>query len=79
MSLCPRFAERAAMTEEEFWEDVLHQLYPDQAYYPDDERPDPVAAGLIDTPCTVCGERGACAYDSEGRALIHTTDDADDT
>lgn len=22
-------------------------------------------------PCPLCGERGACGYDSEGRALIH--------
>ena len=23
-------------------------------------------------PCPVCGAEGACAYDTEGRALIHT-------
>lgn len=29
-------------------------------------------------PCPTCGETGACAYDNEGRALIHATDEPDE-
>lgn len=42
--------------------------------------PDDIDLESIDGPaCTVCGETTACAYDAEGRALIHTTDDEDQT
>lgn len=33
-----------------------------------------------DQPCATCGETGACAWDSEGRPMIHATwmDDGED-
>lgn len=43
---------------------------------PRDEAPDPfdlVPAAFDVLPCGTCGEIGACAYDSEGRPLIHTS------
>ena len=43
-----------------------------------EDPPDMDLEQLDATPCTVCGEHGACAYDAEGRSLIHTTDDEDD-
>lgn len=42
----------------------------DAAHVPDDY--DPIeAASWQDTPCVECGETGACAWDAEGRPLIH--------
>lgn len=35
-------------------------------------------ASLEVLPCPVCGEPGACSYDSEGRPLIHTYNDDED-
>jgi len=77
--LCPEADERDAMSEDEFWERVAANLSGDQ--YPPQE-PD-WAAELDVTPldspaCVLCGSTGACAYDAEGRALIHTTDDDDE-
>lgn len=36
------------------------------------------ASEFLPTPCRECGEQGACAYDSEGRPLIHSVPDTDD-
>lgn len=77
MSLCPEGRARAAMTDAEFWDHVADNLGagcpPDDGYDPDDE-PDE----LVDLPeCPVCGERGECAYDIEGRPLIHATPEED--
>ena len=33
--------------------------------------------GHLGKPCPECGERGACAYDAEGRPLIHVAQDED--
>ena len=77
MALCPEAAQRAAMTDSEFWEHVL--IGPDQddrEYDPDDDPnvPDQAEyelAARLATPCTECGQVGACAYDADGRPLIH--------
>lgn len=71
--LCPEADMRDAMTDEEFWRHVFPQP-PTWDY--DDEGPDMDDTGYPD-PCSECGEVGACAYDSEGRPLIHpvTNDD----
>jgi hypothetical protein len=54
-------------------------------FQPGDEEPDEDAlieslpvTSLDTKPCLECGEAGACAYDSEGRPLIHAevTEDA---
>lgn len=66
--------DRAGMTDDEFWGSVFPQPEPF-----DDGEPDLDTVQLDAIPCRECGEVGACAYDSEGRALIHGkgTDDDD--
>jgi len=69
---------RDAMTDDEFWahvaENLAGPLFIEAADLMDDEPPSSIDAG----PCPECGEVGACAYDSEGRALIHVTPDEDE-
>lgn len=75
--LCPEHDRRAAMADEEFWDHVARNLgatMPDDLDGPDDD-PDALPVG---DPCPECGEVGACAYDSEGRPLIHATSDQED-
>ena len=73
--LCPEHALRAAMTDQEFWSHV----YP--AREDEDEGPcqldeeDIIAMSHIDTQCPECGQFTACAYDQEGRAMIHVTEE----
>lgn len=72
--LCPEAEERDSMGEPEFWERALEAEQP-AALDPDEI----VDAEIVRDPaefydgdvCTECGSEGACAYDSEGRALIH--------
>lgn len=69
MSTCPEFEKRAAMSDGEFWEHVY--LRPERhiefEYEPE------VDPQVRSDPCPECGEHGACAWDAEGRPLIHTT------
>ena len=80
--LCPEADMRDAMTDTEFWEHVANNLSGGQSYDPfdaDADGPDLDVAVALD-PCAECGEVGACAYDSEGRPLIHAVrDEPDDT
>lgn len=46
-------------------------------YGPEPE-PDPDESLEI-APCPICGELGACGYDSEGRPLIHSGGDEETT
>lgn len=68
--LCPEADMRDAMSDDEFWAHVE----PTWGY--DDERPD-LDAAIAQDVCGECGSTGACAYDSEGRALIHATTEED--
>ena len=72
--LCPSADDRDAMSDDDFWATVLDQ--PAELF--DDSTPDSNVTQLDPTPCPVCGEPGACSYDSEGRPLIHTTGEDDD-
>ena len=38
-----------------------------------DLAPEDLEAMGDDQPCAECGEHGACAYDSEGRPMVHAT------
>lgn len=60
------------MTDDEFWDHVFGNLTSNDGPDVDDDydERDPTPFGVL-TPCLVCGESGACAYDDEGRALIH--------
>jgi hypothetical protein len=63
---------RASLSDDDFWAHVLGGDQPDE--------PDPVDRDEIsnqETPCTECGERSACGYDTEGRALFHEQRDDD--
>lgn len=74
--LCPEADLRDAMTDDEFWAHVAGTLAG-----PDDPDPDDLAAWedvLMSEPCSQCGSVGACAYDSEGRPLIHADGFSDD-
>lgn len=66
---CDVRARRAAMTDEEFWDDVFPMDDPPR--FVDDGLPcDPIF--VITVPaCTECGETGPCATDAEGRPLYH--------
>lgn len=69
-SICAEAELRSKMTDDEFWShvfmrDVLPEFDPpevsgDEPIEPDDE-------------CSECGAAGACAYDAEGRPMIHAT------
>lgn len=70
MSLCPESAERAAMPDEEFWDHVSMR---DRGAEDVSGLEFPLDLVQLEVePCPVCGEQGACAYDAEGRPLIHT-------
>jgi hypothetical protein len=73
-ALCPEAAERAAMTDSEFWAHVYPQPDPGDDRPPDDQEiaEYELEAQLADS-CPECGVLGACSYDAEGRALIHVT------
>jgi hypothetical protein len=68
---CPERVKRAAMTDAEFWDYVLLGVEPGE----DSDQPDPpetwedVPEGVA--PCLECGAIGPCAFDPEGRPLIH--------
>lgn len=72
---CAARARRAGMTDEEFWVDVAAEMQPVGEAEPDEDSGDFIFA---DVPCPICDAPGACAYDAEGRPLIHTTPEGDD-
>ncbi len=67
--LCPQADELDAMTDEEFWQRVADNILGPQ--WDDDDAGVDIDAALNVGICGTCGSGGACAYDSEGRALIH--------
>lgn len=71
---CPEREKRAAMTDDEFW---LHVL--DIGPAPVDDEPDLDESPELTRPCTECGARGPCAYDAEGRPMIHTEPEGDES
>lgn len=70
MADCTARTRRAAMTDDEFWDDVGRSLQPGGPSEPgpDDEDLDDV---LVTGECQVCGALGECAVDDAGRPLIH--------
>lgn len=75
---CNRMVALDAVDDAEFWDRVFHQERPPE---PDPPEPDDVAEweleSRIGTPCPECGQRGACAYDAEGRPMIHVVTSED--
>lgn len=80
MSLCPEAEFRASLDDGEFWDYVLNGVRPGEEPEVHFEE-DPDAVEDYGGPCEACGAVGACAYDMDGRPLIHPTyvrdDDAD--
>jgi hypothetical protein len=76
MSLCPEAEFRDGLSDAEFWDYVLNGRRPadgddDYGPDPDHEALDPFAYAQ---PCPECGSRSACAFDIDGRPLIHATE-----
>lgn len=71
--LCSEADLRDAMDDGEFWAHVFAPLTDDPRYSP----PDRPALGPLTEPCSECGAVGACAWDAEGRPLIHPVYDHD--
>lgn len=69
--LCPEAELRDEMNDGEFWEHVFGGG-PDVDYEPD---ADELQAVADLTPCLECGEFGPCAYDDDGRPLVHLVQD----
>jgi hypothetical protein len=49
--------------------DTLGQM----GWIPDDDQGPEIDPQVSTDPCPECGALGACAWDSEGRPMIHTT------
>lgn len=76
--LCPEADMRDAMSDDEFWEHVANNLSPPEFDPPLwDDGPD-LDVSVATEPCPTCGSGGACAYDAEGRPLIHARTEEDD-
>ena len=81
--LCPEADKRAAMDDGEFWDYMLNSIVPGEAPTEDgsDWEPDEDFFEFEPwnrEPCPECGGYGACAYDQEGRPLIHAVKDHDE-
>jgi hypothetical protein len=77
---CPEREYRDSLTDDEFWAYVATRLNgadPFQDLDPIEEAEARADAEQVDDglggvgPCPVCNAAGACAWDTEGRALIH--------
>lgn len=77
MSLCPEAEFRAGLTDDEFWDYVLLGVRPGDLppLEPDYDAEDFEAMGTVGSPCPECGQLGACAYDADGRAMVHVIED----
>jgi hypothetical protein len=74
MNTCPESEFRANLSDQEFWVYVLNRHQEG-----DNEFFEGLVEEVLDSiPCKVCGSIGACSYDSEGRAMIHTEQESED-
>lgn len=82
MSLCPESEYRASLTDAEFWEHVFHGDDGPDDYDPDDDPYAPtgeLGESVLASACDVCGTLlEACAYDVDGRPMIHVVKEEDD-
>jgi hypothetical protein len=82
MNLCPESEYRSNLSDEEFWDYIFNwdKRWPNwrqNSVYDYDEL-DIDDTLPVDQPCPTCRSVGACAYDSEGRPMIHTVEDSED-
>lgn len=76
MTMCPEAWERATEDEEAFWERVARNLTP-VPFAPDPTDDIEIDPQVRADPCAECGSTTACAYDAEGRPLIHAVEHDD--
>lgn len=62
-----------------FWQRVADNLNDAPAPWDPNGDPGELDVQVSRESCRVCGEAGACAYDAEGRPMIHADDDLEDT
>lgn len=67
---CPERDRRAALTNEEFWDEVLNVSLEFEGPMIEAES-DTEMVSIDGAACTTCDSTGPCAYDAEGRPLIH--------
>jgi len=73
---CPTRDLRAALTDDEFWQDVADARHPLGIW--EAEPTDLDAVTFQNDPCSECGEHGECAYDAEGRPMVHIQTNGED-
>lgn len=71
---CASSPEAAVISDGEFWEKVAISM--GVGGRDDDDYDDDQQTAQAD-PCPECGQIGPCAYDVEGRPMIHTTEGND--
>lgn len=78
MTNCPEGEFRSKLSDEEFWDYVLKSAREITFKFDDDNSFIDDIALLLNQPCVICGELGACGYDAEGRPMIHSLAEEDD-
>ena len=74
---CPEAATRDGLNDADFWALVFAQEpFEDDGYQYEPVLDDDLRTQLAN-PCPECGASGACGYDTEGRPMIHVTEDSD--
>ena len=71
VAFCASSPEAALLDDGEFW----HRVFNRDDDYEFDDTP---ALPSLASPCPLCGSAGACGYDEQGRALIHSLNEEDD-
>ena len=72
--LCPEWAKRAAMPDDEFWDYVFNRNQPEpdlSAWLPGFEWDASIDTISVANPCPVCGSHIECGTDNEGRPWVH--------
>ena len=74
---CSKRESRAAMSDDEYWDDVFGMnINPLDYYDPDEDFPDLPETHELNKPCTECGEF-ICGYDWNGRPMYHRQKEED--
>lgn len=75
---CPEAAFRDSLDDGDFWNYVLLGILPGQERFDDGPYDDgPPEVTYTAPSCPVCGSITECAYDDQGRPLIHAREDDD--
>jgi len=70
--ICPDRERRAALDDDgEFWDEVLDVSLEFEGPLIESEDEIVEKLSLTGSSCVQCGATGPCAYDAEGRPLIH--------